>query len=469
MPWHLTITVDRDVDVPLTDQIKSGIQRGITEGALRPGTRLPSTRQLAIDLGVSRTVTLLAYEQLTAEGYLTALQGSGTRVAETPAARILRTPGRVEEKNAPVQWDLRVGQPDTANFPLRDWLVCYRRVLAGAAGRDLDVPPLGGAQNLQETLAGYLGRMRGIRVTKESRLLVTSGVTQSVSAVCELLNALGIRELAVEDPGHKSCWQTMRDAGIRPRPVPVDRHGLDVQALSRMDVRAVLVTPTHQFPTGVALGGARKEALMRWAAHDARIVIEHDCGGEFWYERRTRQTALQPLLPERVIYMGCVGGSLLPGIRIGWLALPARLVPMVNRPWSRWEFGPDPLTQLAFAEMVGSGLFDRHVRRLRSRYRERADAVREAVRHYLPRCAMLGSTSGRTLYVGLPAAVDEAALVESARRRSVLVQGGSHFHFDGTSRSPALVLGYQNLPRTGIRASVSAIREALDEQMPAAE
>jgi GntR family transcriptional regulator/MocR family aminotransferase len=464
MPWHLTITVDRDSDVPLTHQIKSGIQRRITEGVLRPGTRLPSTRQLAIDLGLSRTVTLLAYEQLTAEGYLTSLQGSGTRVADVPAARLPTTPGPAEEKIAPVRWDLRIGQPDTANFPQRDWLLCYRRVLAGAAHRDLDAPPLGGAQILREALASYLGRMRGIRVPNESHLLVTSGVTQSVSAVCELLKALGIRDLAVEDPGHKSCWQTIRDTGIRPRPVPTDRHGLDVQALSRMDVRAILVTPTHQFPTGVALDSARREALMRWAANGARLVIEHDCGGEFWYDKRTRQTALQPLQPERVIYAGSAGGSLLPGVRIGWLVLPSGLLSLAKETWSRWEFGPDPITQLAFAEMLSSGLLDRHLRRLWSQYRKRQEEVQEAVRNHLPQCAILGSSSGPGLYLEVPPEINETALVEAARRRSVLVQGGSHFHFDGASRSPALVLGYHSLPRTGIRASLSAIREALDEQ-----
>ncbi|MET7937414.1 PLP-dependent aminotransferase family protein [Streptomyces sp. NPDC005322] len=457
MSWQAAIEVSRHSGESLTTQIQRVIKRDIREGVLHPGTRLPASRRLADDLDVSRSVVVEAYAQLIAEGYLEAVQGSGTRVARhLTTAHATVVPTLLDEGRLPdVRWDLRTGTASTAHFPYREWLACYQRVLQSARRSDLDYPPLSGVPALREELARYLGRVRAVRTTP-GQVMVVSGFAHGLGLLCAVLPGMGIDTVAMEEPGLLRQRQFVREASMRTCTVPVDAEGVDVQALVRTGARAVIVTPFHQFPTGVTLSAERRAALVRWAQDVGGYVVEDDYDGDFWFDRASRPPALQRLAPDHVIYAGTTSKSLVPGLRLGWLAVPHELLAPLERVRARRDLGSDSLTQLAFAELLASGSFDRHMRRLRLRYRLRRATLADAVRRFLPQAHIGGSAAGLHAYLHLPRHIDESALVASALVKSVLVRGGREFRSRPEGARPALVVGYTSLPNTAL---VEGLRE----------
>ncbi|MEU9194361.1 PLP-dependent aminotransferase family protein [Streptomyces hundungensis] len=468
MALHMAVEVVRDSSHSLTSQIQEFIKREIAQGILHPGTRLPSSRRLADDLDVSRSVVVEAYGQLVAEGYLEALQGAGTRVVrhlggEQPVVpALLEEPGRGGPREGaahPVRWDLRPSGGNLPAFPRREWLGCYQRVLHRAGPAEHDYPSLAGEADLRLELARCLGRLRGVR-TSPAQLMVVAGFAQTLGLMCAVLPVIGIDALAVEDPGHPGQRQFVGESGLRAVPVPVDAEGIDVAALAASGARAVLVTPGHQFPTGVTLSARRREALARWARDVDGWIIEDDYDGGLWYEHGPRPLALQRTDPERVVYAGTASKSLAPGLRLGWLAAPAPMLDLLLRARARQDLGTETLTQLAFAELLRTGLFDRHLRRLNSLGRSRREALEEAVRRHLPGAAVLGRGAGLHAYLQLPRGTDEAALVARAGRRRVLVRGAAPFHAGPGRSAPALVVGHAHLPRTGVAEAVRELAAA---------
>ncbi|KAA6214830.1 PLP-dependent aminotransferase family protein [Streptomyces albofaciens JCM 4342] len=462
MAWHALIHVSRESDEPLTAQIEGTIREEISSGVLRPGTRLPSSRQLAADIAVSRSVVVEAYGRLIAEGYLEAVQGSGTRIAAhlapAPALPTLLDDGLVP----PARWDLRTGTAHLSGFPHREWLASYQHAVRSAAPCAMDYPPLSGTPALREELARYLGRARGV-LTTPGQVMVVSGFAHALGLLCAVLDEQGIDRLAMEDPCHHRQRQFVREVGLRPVPVPVDAEGIDVEALARTGARAVLLTPAHQFPTGATLSAPRREALVRWARDHDAWIIEDDYDGDLWLEHGTRPPALQRLAPERVVYGGTASKSLAPGLRFGWLALPARLLAPMERLRSHRDLGSDALTQLAFAEFLNAGHFDRHLRRQRARYRVRRETLERSVRRFLPGAHTVGSAVGLHTYLRLPLRTDESALVARAMHRSVLVRGGRRYHARPDQAAPALVVGYTAVPRTGIAEALRELGAAYTE------
>jgi GntR family transcriptional regulator/MocR family aminotransferase len=452
---HIAVEVARDTRTSLTSQIQSFIKKEISEGTLHPGTRLPSSRRLADDLDVSRSVVVEAYGQLVAEGYLEALRGAGTRVVHhldaAPVVPALLDEGRVPQ----VRWDLRPGGRNIPAFPRREWLGCYQRVLHAADPADHDYPPLAGEPALRLELARYLGRLRGVQASPE-RIMVVSGFAQALGLLCAVLPELGHQLLAIEDPGHPGQRQFVRESGLRAVAIPVDEEGIDVDALAASGARAVLVTPAHQFPSGFALSPRRREALARWARDVDGLVIEDDYDGGLWYEAGPRPLALQRTMPEHVVYAGTASKSLAPGLRLGWLAAPEPMIDQLLRARARHDLGTETFTQLTFAEMLRTGLFDRHLRRLNSRCDNRRQALEEAVRKHLPGAVVLGRRAGLHAYIRLPRHTDEAALVARALHSSVLVRGAAGFHARPRGGDPGLVVGHVHLPRS---AMAEAVRE----------
>ncbi|ELS53313.1 putative transcriptional regulator, GntR family domain or Aspartate aminotransferase [Streptomyces viridochromogenes Tue57] len=460
MPWNTLIDVSREHVLPLTVQIQENIKREISEGALHPGTRLPSSRQLAEDLGVSRSVVVEAYGQLVAEGYLEAAQGSGTRVAAHLTTAPQTPTLLADSRPAPVaRWDLRAHNADPAAFPEREWLAAYQRAVRRMEPRELGYPPLSGLTALRAELAGYLGRARGVHTTRE-HVMVVAGFAQALGMVCEVLPRLGIGTLAVEDPCHPQQRQFIGESGLRCRPVPVDEDGIDVAALARSGARAVLVTPTHQFPTGVVLSAERRAALVRWAQEVDGWIVEDDYDGDLWLAHGRRPTALQRLDPSRVLYAGTASKSLAPGMRLGWLAVPPRLRGPLEEARARRDLGCEAFTQLAFAEFLATGLFDRHLRRRRARLRARAEIFQQAVRRHLPGARITGSMAGLHAGLQLPHRVDEPSLVAQALRRSVLVRGGRTYHHRPWLARPSLVVGYASPARSALAEAVRELGEA---------
>ncbi|MFI0976477.1 PLP-dependent aminotransferase family protein [Streptomyces sp. NPDC021093] len=464
MALHVAVEVVRESETSLTSQIQHFIKKEISEGILHPGTRLPSSRRLADDLAVSRSVVVEAYGQLVAEGYLEAVQGAGTRVVRHLDAEPAVVPALLDEGRIPaVRWDLRPGGRNFPAFPRREWLGCYQRVLHAAGPADHDYPPLAGAPALRVELGHYLGRLRGVRTTAD-QVMVVAGFAQALGLLCAVLPDLGIGALGIEDPGHPGQRRFVHGSGLRTVPLPVDEEGIDVDALAASGVRAVLVTPAHQYPTGVTLSARRREALVRWARERDGWVIEDDYDGGLWYERgATRPLALQRTAPDRVVHAGTASKSLAPGLRLGWLAAPRPLLDRLLRARARHDLGTETLTQLAFAEFLRSGLFDRHLRRLNALCRSRRETLDEAVRGHLPGAEVVGRAAGLHAYVRLPRDTDEAALVAGALRRSVLVRGGAAFHVRPGGGAPALVVGHAHLPRAGVAEAVREVAEAVRE------
>lgn len=437
--WHLNLSIDGDARETLSAQLRNALRGRITDGTLRPGTRVPSTRQLATDLGVSRTVVVEAYEQLCAEGYLTSQRGSGTSVADSARAGVASAL-TADEAPAPEVWDLRAGGTDVSTFPRQDWIRCVGAVLRSAGPRELGYAPPSGLPPVRRTLAGYLGRVRGVRVRPE-HLMITSGFAQGLALLCRVLRDQGHEAIGVEDPGHPGEWAFIADAGLRPVGVPVDREGIRVGELAATGVRAVLTTPASQFPTGAPLSRRRREQLVDWARAVDGYVVEDDFDAAFVAPAQ-RMPALQSVAPDRVVYAGSASKVLAPALRLGWLAAPTGLAASIERVRAGWDIGCSGLDQLAFARLVDTGAFDRHLRRLRAEFQRRGQAVRQHVARHLPGVAPLDASGGLQTYLVLPRWCAEESMVAAARRRSVLVRGGRFYALRADDRPPALVIGY---------------------------
>jgi len=402
------------------------------------------------------------YDQLLAEGRLVARRGAGTYVAAATAAGA--GAGGVLAGPAPVVTApptlLRPGLPDLGRFPRHAWRRAYERALRTATDADLDYGDPSGPLRLRTELAGYLARLRAARVAPE-HLIVTSGAAQALTLLAR--TAPGDR-VGVEDPGSAPIRDHLLAGGLRPVPVPVDEDGIDVAALERTGVRAVITTPAHQFPTGVVLSAARRTALLDWARR-VGLVVEDDYDAEFRYDREP-VGCLQGRAPDLVALVGTVSKALAPGLRLGWLAAPPARAAALHAAKSTADHGGPVLEQLAFAELLASGGYDRHLRTVRRLYRTRRDAALAALAEYLPGAAVTGVAAGMHLVVTLPSTVDgrrpdDVALAERAADAGLGALALSASRIAGTG-PPGLVLGYAACTpdrfRTAIRALGGLIR-----------
>jgi GntR family transcriptional regulator/MocR family aminotransferase len=419
------------------DQLVGALREAITRGRLAPGTRLPSTRDLAADLGVSRGLVVGAYEQLTAEGRLLTRRGSGTVVAAVATA-VPRQRGDAPERRVTVA-PLRPGVPDLGMFPRTAWRRAYETALTSALDADFDYGDAAGVPRLRAELAGYLGRVRAAMVPPEG-LIVTAGVTQGLALLGRVLLSRGARRIALEDPGPAALREHLTRLGLDVVPVPVDEDGVDVRTLARTRVRAVVLTPAHQFPTGVVLAPHRRAEVIAWARRVDGLVVEDDYDAEYRYDREP-VACLQGLAPDRVALVGSVSKVLAPGLRLGWLAAPADWLPGLFAAKADADNGGPALQQLAFAEFLAGGGYDRHLRRARRLHRERRDAVVAALRRHLPRARVGGIAAGLHLVVELPPGVDDVALARRAAAAGLAPLALSALRIRKTGPA-GLVLGY---------------------------
>jgi GntR family transcriptional regulator / MocR family aminotransferase len=451
---ELMVSLERRGSAPLRAQLEEQLRAAVRSGRLAAGTRLPSTRALARDLGVSRGVVVDAYAQLAAEGYLVAHHGAPTRVSEAAARHA--DSGRPLAEERPPRFDFRPGAPDVSLFPRQSWVASLRRGLRDAPHARLDYGDSRGAPELRRALAVYLGRVRGVACTPGS-VIVTSGMAQGMALVGRTVLARGGRRVGVEDPGSGPGRAQLAATGLEPRPVPVDEEGLRPDALGEADVDLVLVTPAHQFPTGVVLAPERRTALLDWARRGG-LVMEDDYDAEYRYDRPP-VGAVQGLAPERVVYAGSVSKTLAPALRLGWLVAPEALVAELARAKAQDDLGTPMIEQLALADFLERGELDRHLRRTRGTYRRRRDALFAALARHLPEVRASGIAAGLHLVAHLPPGVDEPAVVEAARARGVGLQGlGEHRLLPGP---PALLLGYGRVAEPAIEPGVRELAAAI--------
>ena len=433
--------------------LEQALREAVRAGRLPAGTALPSSRVLARDLGLARSTVTEAYAQLTAAGYLVARRGAGTWVGS--GAAVGTVGGDEEPSAAALRFDLRPGTPDLSSFPRALWLRALRRALAQAGPAVFASGDPRGRPELRAALATYLARARGA-VAPSSRLIVCNGFSQGLKLVCDVLRVRGARRLGIEDP---SVWlhpPIARAAGLEIVPFPVDDGGLIVDRLDAAAVDAVLVTPAHQFPLGATMRPRRRSALLAWAARHDAFVVEDDYDGEFRYDRRP-VGALQGLDPERVVYAGTAAKTLAPGVRLAWLALPPALLgPAVEIRSIADRYSP-ALDQLALAQLIDAGDFDRHVRRMRTTYRRRRDRLITTIGQATSQVRIRGVAAGLHAVLELPERSTEQALLALGEEHSIGLHGLDPYRHGTYSGPQALIVGYATPPDHAFPAAMRAL------------
>jgi len=372
---EVLLRLDRGVAEPLRVQLERELRDAVRSGRLAAGERLPSSRVLAAELGISRGLVLECYSQLRAEGFLTASSGSATRVAPNAVA-VSELPLRAAPSSR-LAVDFRPGVPDLTSFPRRDWAWSLREACRKATAGQLGYGDPRGDRGLRELLAAYLRRVRGT-VADAERIVICSGFGQGINLLLRVLAEEGVGRVAIEDPGDNDYVVICDRLGIEAVPVSIDERGIEVDALAATEVRAVILTPTHQFPTGTGLAPERRQALVAWANERDATIIEDDYDAEFRYDRQA-VGSLQGLDPERVFALGSVSKTIAPAIRIGWVLAPPRFVEVLTEEKQLSSRGAPGLDQEALALLIESGRFDRHLRRVRDLYRARRDALAEEI------------------------------------------------------------------------------------------
>jgi GntR family transcriptional regulator/MocR family aminotransferase len=433
--------------------VESALREAIRLGRLAAGSRLPSSRDLAAQLGVARGTVTLAYTQLTAEGYLVARRGSGTVVSDSVAGV---GPAIDQEAVPGTSWrhDLRPGLPALSAFPRTAWLAATRAGLATLPDTDLGYPDPSGLPALRAELAAYLGRVRGVSGTAQD-VLITHGAAEGTTLLAQALHVAGERRIAVENPRHPGQAELLATHGLEPIPVPVDEDGLVVDRLAATGCRVVMATTAHQFPLGVPLHPRRRHELLAWARRVDGLIIEDDYDAEHRYDR-TPVSALQALDPARVVYQGSVSKTLAPALRIGWLVAPPRLRDDVADRKRLHDLGCSPLTQAAMAHLLRTGGYDRHLRRTRQLYRQRRDALLDALAEQLPTWQPVGIAAGLHVVVRLPPGTNDATVSQLLAERGINALALSGYHHPNTTPAyPGLVLGYALLSPDRLRAAVA--------------
>jgi GntR family transcriptional regulator / MocR family aminotransferase len=453
-----TFGVDLHLELP-SRGVRAGLETALRDavqtGRLPAGARLPSSRVLALDLGLARNTVADAYDQLIAEGWLTARRGSGTRVADRIATH--PAPPRPVEPEGRFRYDLRAGYPDLSFFPRAAWLAASRQAINTASFEAFGYCDPRGRPELRNALAEYLSRARGVRVSAD-QLVVCAGFDQALQLLCEWLHSNGGTTIAFEAFGFASHRAVATASGLHVHDLTVDAQGAEVAALGESD--AVLLTPAHQFPIGSALSPQRRSSTVEWAVRRNRLVIEDDYDGEFRYDRQP-VGAMQALAPDHVVYIGTASKALAPGLRLAWMALPTRLVADIVAAKQRTARLSSSLDQLTLAEFIASNAYDRHVRRSRLTYRRRRDRMVAALENGAASVRVTGIAAGMHAVVELTGGEREDEVVRRAAEAGLAIQGlGSYTHGPAINRQ-AVVVGYGTPPEHAFGAALGRLVDVL--------
>jgi GntR family transcriptional regulator/MocR family aminotransferase len=443
--------LSREDGRPLHRQLEEQLRSAVRTGRLVAASTLPSTRALAAQLDVSRGIVVGAYEQLIAEGYLASRPGGATSVARTANATVTRKP---ESPARRFLVEFRSGRPDLDEFPRGAWLRSLRRVLNEAPSDRLGYHDGRGIPELRDALATYLNRVRGT-AADPADVVISAGFAQGFKLVAKVLVASGARRIAFEDPGYADARSIARAAGLNVIGIPVDEYGIRVDELDHARADAVVVTPAHQYPTGGVLPPDRRAALLAWAERRNAVIIEDDYDAEFRYDRDPIGS-LQGLSPARVVYAGSASKILAPGLRLGWLVVPAPMVDQIARAKMSDDLGSPALGQLAFADFVSSGELDRHLRRMRPIYRARRDTLLNALHRHLPGLRPVGASAGLHVLAWLPRGIEESVLLRSAGEAGIWLETLVESRIaDGGPGG--IIFGYGSVAETSIDESIGRL------------
>jgi len=442
-----TFPFDRDAPTPLYRQIYDGYRDAILTGRLRPGERLPSTRALATELAISRLPVVNAFEQLLAEGYVTGRSGSGTFVSSSIPDDFLRgapafsrpAPRRPAADSRSFH-PFRVSLPALDHFPLRLWSRLTARHAKTMRIEDMAYGDPAGTAALRIAIADYLRTARSVQCDAQ-QVLIVSG-SQMALHLCALTLLGKQASVAIEEPGYPGARDALRRNGAHLVPVRVDDEGIDVDALAtHKRVRAVYVTPSHQYPLGMSMTIARRLALLEWARRTRAWIIEDDYDSEYRYASRPLG-ALQGLdTHARVIYIGTFSKVLFPSLRIGYLVVPHELIDDFARHRESIDLFPPVLEQLVLAEFLRDGHFGRHLRRMRALYHARRDALVRGLAQHAPSLVPHNTDAGLHISAFLPRGVSDLAFVRKAAERNLDMIALSTC-YAGRTKKNGVILGF---------------------------
>lgn len=436
-------------------KLESALREAVGSGRLAPGTRLPSSRVLAADLGVARNTVAEVYAQLTAEGWLSARTGSGTKVAQRRDSR----PARRRPSEAAVtaaRYDLRPGEPDVSAFPRGPWLAAMRKAVTAAPDTVFGYPDPRGLPVLRTALADYLARTRGVVTEPDgSAIVICSGFARGLEIVSRALRDTGVRTLAVEQYGHRMYRDIASRQGLRLRPLPLDDDGAVISQAG--NAGAALLTPAHQFPVGMTLAPQRRREAAGWNG----TVIEDDYDGEFRFDRQP-VGAVQALAPDSVVYCGTASKAMAPGMRLAWLVVPPRLLTAVT---GHLVTGPSVPDQLALAEFITSGAYDRQIRRARIAYRRRRDRLTAALAPLGLRVS--GIAAGLHAVIDLPSVEAEDRIIHHGASHGLALDSlGGYAVSDRRDGRAGLVVGYARPPAHAYTTALARLCAAFRSSGP---
>ncbi|MBP2327606.1 GntR family transcriptional regulator/MocR family aminotransferase [Kibdelosporangium banguiense] len=462
MDFHVSLAGRGD----LSARIYRGLLEAIVDGRLRPGERLPPTRELAQRLEVSRTTVTDAYERLTAEGFLVGRVGAGTFVSDQAVKRASRRavhgaarPRRLWESIPPpaldsaVPYNFQLGVPDGALFPLETWRRLVARELRGRVVLDARYADPAGHAGLRAAIARYVGVSRSVQAGADD-VLITQGAQQALGLVGRVLVDPGDC-VAIEEPGYPPARRLFQSLGARVVGVPVDSEGLDVGALPA-DARLVYTTPSHQFPLGTPMSLARRTALLAWAQRHDAVVVEDDYDSEYRFSDRPLQPLQSIDRAGRVVYVGSFSKTMLPMLRVGFLVAPVSLRPALVTARQLADWHGDVVTQGALAQFIDEGLLARHIRKATRQYAARHELITSTLERDFGWLKLVPSAAG--LHLCARAESDVAEVVARARAEGVGVQALADFC--GTRPQHGLVIGYGGIPLDRIAEGLRRLSRA---------
>lgn len=469
-------------------QIYQVIREAILNQSLPAGLQLPSSRYLALELGMSRNTVTFAYDQLLAEGYLESRAGAGTFVADTepePVGGGHAAPDRDAQRDTAIGLSVRGGQlvglagvcgtqwgafmpgiPDVTQFPNKIWSRLQNKYWRRSRPDLLTYSGGGGYLPLREAIAGYLRVARSV-TCNASQVLITTGIHQSLDLVARMLSDHGDHAW-VEDPCYWGTRSVLRSLGVRPVAIPVDGEGLQPRPEDLLfPPRFIVATPSHQYPLGTVMSLTRRRTLLEYAAANAAWIVEDDYDSEFRYGSRPI-ASLQGLdAHDRVLYLGTFSKTLFPGLRIGYLVVPEALAGSFATGLSELYRCGHIFTQAILAEFMAEGHFASHIRRMRQVYAERLRLLREAIAHHFgDRLIITGGEAGLHLALGLPDECDDNAICLAAGLEGIIARPLSLYYLDPATARRGLMLGYASVPDEQIRPAFDILARVIKAHWP---